>query len=304
MNTQKNNYIVASAFSSAGIGMQGYKDAGFIPAFALEKNEQAAKIFDANHRYIDGSSVMNVKDVNDISGRDILDFIEQKTGSRVVHLFEQGPSCQDYTKLNTVGTDRGLRELMLKAIKLVGEVEPLTAVIEEVPDFLNQNNKDISDEYFEIAKGMNYYSAYMVVNSIHYQSHQARTRFIHIFVRKDLGIAPVFPTPVLDNPTRVKDFLDIDWFHSGHFSDIMKSKYHFMCTVTSGSPKWFYKGDIKREPTKEELMKCMDLPPNFKLVANDNVWKLALGNGIPAMLTYHIGKALKENVLDVYYSRV
>jgi len=92
--------------------------------------------------------------------------------------------------------------------------------------------------------------------------------------------------------------VDIDYFFSGHFSDKIKTKNHFMCTVTSSSPQWFAKDGRKWAPTIEELMSCMDLnPAQFNLASTRTALKHSFGNGIPAMLTYHIGKTIIEEVL-------
>jgi site-specific DNA-cytosine methylase len=289
---------IASAFSSSGIGMAGYVKAGFVPAYALDFDPKAAAIFDANYRYRDGSSIINVGKVEDVTGADIIAQVKAKTGSEVIHLLEQGPSCHDFTPLNLSSVDFGRRSLMLEALKLIDESQPLIAVIEEVPEFLLPKHRDVSTLYFDYIKKMNYRHAYMVMNSIHYQSNQVRERFIHIFVREDLNKEPVFPQPILGKEKRVKDFLDIDYFYSGHFTDRIKTKNHFMSTVTSGSPKWFWKGDRKWKPTMEELMLCMDLDPQtYKLASTQTAQRQAFGNGIPAMLTYHIGKTLIDKVL-------
>ena len=278
--------------------MVGYTDAGFTPAYALDKDPKAAEIFDANHRYKDGSSIVKVEDVYNVKGSDIVAAVKAKTGSEVIHLLEQGPTCFDYTPLKTNGKDGGRRELMLEAIRLIDESQPLTAVIEEVPEFLLAKHKDVSDLYFERVKKMNYRSAYMVVNSIHYQSNQMRERFIHVFVHESLKKEPVFPEPILGKERRVRDFLDIDYFFSGHFSDKIKTKNHFMCTVTTGSPKWFAKSGVRWEPTMEELMLCMDLDPQrYKLASGKGAQIQNFANGIPAKLTYHIGKTLIDKVL-------
>jgi len=291
--------IIASACSSAGIGMEGYKRAGFVPAYALEIEAEPAAIFDANHRYSDGSSIMNVKSLYDVTGQEVLAQIKAKTGSDKIHLFELGPSCQDFTKLKTSGVDRGRNQLMLEALRLIDETQPEVAIIEEVPDFLYDKFKEVSEPYFARVNTMGYQSAYMTMNTIHYGSNQSRKRFIHMFVRADRCKSPVFPTPNVIDVKRVKDFLDIDHFFSGHFSDTIKNKNHFMCTVTSGSPTWFAKDGIKYPPTIEELCKCMDLPSSFKMLGPVAVQKLALGNGIPAALTYQLGRTIIQDILEL-----
>ncbi|PZF72580.1 DNA cytosine methyltransferase [Taibaiella soli] len=288
---------VASVFCSGGIGMTGYVDAGFTPVYAADLEKQPLEIFDANFRYSNGASVTHQENAELLIGSAIRQAVRKLTGSDTIHLLEQGPSCHDYTGLQLRG-DFGRRTLMLDALRLIEEVQPMVAVIEEVPKFLLPKHKDVSDEYFARLKKMNYRSAYRIMNTVHYESNQSRERYVHIFVHNELGIDPIFPEPILGKEKRVKDFLDVDHFFSGHFSDKIKTKNHFMCTVTSGSPEWFAKGGIKWEPTDDELKLCMDLDPKkYKSASTKTAMKQAVGNGIPAKLTYHIGKTIIDQIL-------
>ena len=296
--------VGASAFTSAGIVLQGYQKAGFAIGCGLDMDLGAAAILDANYKAPDGSSVTNFGhpdkpvDVTQISGSDIRAFTKKKFGTDDIALFEQGPSCQDFSPINK-GGDAGRRGLMIMALSLIEEALPLTAVIEESSLFVADKHSDVREAYFEKVKKMPYRSAYIKrMNSIHYGSNQSRNRFVHIFVREDLEMDPIFPLPLATPPKRVRDFLPIDKFHSGHFCDKIKTKNDFMCTVTSGSPLWFYQDGKKWHPTEEELMLCDDLDPKvFKLVGTAQARKVALGNLMSPALGYEIGKTIREKIL-------
>ena len=294
---------LTSAFTCAGIGLQGYKRAKFTITGGLDFDCRFATMADDNYRAPDGSSVMNFGhpeipvDVTSVRGSSIRAFQKRKFGIDTVHLFEQGPTCDDFSLLNQTA-DFGRRGMMLESLRLISEVKPLVAVIENSNHFLAAKHKDISERYFEIVKTMPYRSAYRVMNAIHYGSHQMRKRFIHIFVHEMLEKEAVFPEPLKSAPIRVRDFLDIDRFFSGHFTDAIKTRDHFMGATTTGSPKEFEKDGVRREPTMEELMKCCDLDPKtFILKGCKQAKREALGNLMTPNLAYEIGKTIREKIL-------
>ncbi len=292
-----------SAFTCAGIGLQGYQRANFTVTGGLDFDIRFSKMADDNYQAPDGSSLINFGhpeipvDVTTVRGSSILAFQKRKFGTDTVHLFEQGPTCDDYSPLNQTA-DFGRRGMMLESLRLISEVKPLVAVIEESDRFLSAKHKDISEPYFEIVRKMPYRSAYKVMNAINYGSHQIRKRFIHIFVHEVLEKDPVFPEPLKTPPIRVRDFLDIDRFFSGHFTDEIKTRNHFMCATTTGSPQEFEKEGVRGEPTFDELMKCCDLDPEtFKLRGTKQAKREALGNLMTPNLAYEIGKTIREKIL-------
>lgn len=292
-----------SAFTCAGIGLQGYERAKFTITGGIDFDTRFSMMASDNYKAPDGSSIINLGhpeipvDVTTVIGSSIRAFQKRKFGTDTVHLFEQGPTCDDYSPLNQTA-DFGRRDLMLEALRLISEVKPLVAVIEESDRFLSAKHKDISEPYFKIAKKMPYRSAYKVMNAINYGSHQSRKRFIHVFVHEILEKEPIFPAPLSTPPIRVRDFLDIDRFFSGHFTDAIKTRNNFMCATTTGSPQIFEKDGVRREPTFDELMKCCDLDPEtFILRGTKQAKKEALGNLMAPNLAYEIGKTIREQIL-------
>ena len=73
---------LASFFSGCGCGDQGFKEAGFELVFALEKDEEAAETYRANH----GNHIV-VQDIQEFDGS-VLKGVEVALGS---------PPCVDYT---------------------------------------------------------------------------------------------------------------------------------------------------------------------------------------------------------------
>lgn len=293
----------SSTWTGAGIVLQGYQRAGFTITAGYEFDKRFARISDANYKAPDGSSIINFGrpevpvDVSQLHGKSINIFQNRKFGIPTSHLFEGGPTCDDYTDLNTVG-DFGRRDGMLHQLRLIIESQPLVAVIEQSDKFLSKKHEDISKPYFEVVKRMPYRSRYKIMNAINYGGHHWRKRFIHLFVHDVLEKEPIFPEKLTTPPIRVRDFLDIDHFFSGHFVDSIKTRNHFMCAVTSGSPLWFEKERIQRSPTIEELMLCCDLDPAVFIMLGSYLTKReTLGNLMSPNLAYEIGKVIKEKIL-------
>ena len=98
------------------------------------------------------------------------------------------------------------------------------------------------------------------------------------------------------------DFLDIDYFWSGHFEDRVRYAYEPMTTVTSGSPDSFYKNGVMRYPTVKEIMLCQSLDPAIYRLPEKYSYSTArkvFGNGVPTMMAYHIFRTIFDQILEV-----
>ena len=75
-----------------------------------------------------------------------------------------------------------------------------------------------------------------------------------------------------------------------------------MCTVTSGSPAAFWKNNIKRSPTIEELLLCMDVYPGDYIIPDGvsvEAIKKAIGNAVCVSLAYALAKTVTEKTLGL-----
>lgn len=338
----KKRVVVVSTFSGMDLFLLGCIKAGLFPGYAVEKNIYAALMHAANFKYPDGTPVMTdfvnidkeeyifrkthrdenncndledttikindqyvrTKEIQEISGSEIRTAIERHYGKDVVIILIGGPPCQDLIKLNKqkrIGdTNRNL--LCLEFLRILEELNPDVAIMEQSSEFLSPAHADVYQKFKDRARQLNFKWAHQQMNSIHYQSNQQRVREIFLFVNKSLGKSPVFPEPILDKVKRVKDFLDIDYFHSGNFCDKIKTPNNFMCTVTSGAPLWFYKGKNKWHPTVNERLLCMDVYPGDyfipESVPTQQVNK-GVGNGVVVALAQALAATVLTDILNL-----
>ncbi len=309
-------FVCVEPCSGYAIAAHGIHEAEFQTAFAFDNNcwdeksqrfkLDAVATYNSNFKYDDGSPVCHLKDIKDVTGKIILDEVARITGWKSVHLMFGGPPCQDWTKLNAVGSGTKKCLLMLEYLRLVTETKPLVAVIEQVPDFITAKKpekKKIRDQFFGMLKDIDYNVAYTVMCSADYEVPQVRYRVFAMLVRNDLKTAPIFPRKIIPK-VAITDFIDIDGYSSGHFGEPMKSVslHPQVCTVTSSSPFRFFKGSDSWKPTIGELLWCQSINPgSYNYVGSLNKLKQGIGNGVPAKLAYHLAKCVREKILEPAY---
>lgn len=335
----KEQTVVVSTFSGMDLFLLGCVKAGMIPVYAVEKNFHACLIHRANFldgtntpvmepfvaitqdeyiymkNHVDENGFKDLEDqvgiingqhfrtrtIQEISGREIRNRIETEYGTKVKVVLIGGPPCQDYSKLNRkkrpVLTSRNF--LVFEFLKFMKDLDPDVALMEEVPEFRQKGNEQFFQKFIEDAKKLPYHFADLVMNSIHYRGRQSRKRNLFEFVHHRLNKLPVFPEADAVNVIRAGDFLDLTHFHSGHFTDAIKTANHFMCTVTSGSPQYFYKNGIKRSPSLEELLLCMDvLKGDYTIpvgIPGDQIRK-AIGNGVCVSVAYALASIVMKDI--------
>lgn len=333
--------IVASTFSGMDLFLLGCIKAGMFPGYAVELNFWASIMHATNFKNPDGTPVVNFVNINmeeyshmkthvdekgrkdlgdqvgiingqhvrtkligEIDGGDIRKAIEATYGKDIIIIQIGGPPCTDYTKINkqkrTGEANRNI--LVFEYLRILKGLNPDIALMEEVTDFGQGEFKNIYDEFHKELAKLPYKVAEQDMNSLHYGGHQSRSRKVIMMVHNDLNAVPVFPDGDDVNVKRVKDFLDIDHYHSGHFTDTVKNKNSFMCTVTSGSPYAFYKDGKKRKPTIGELLLCMDVEKEMYTIPEQvptSQIKKAIGNGVCVSVSFALAKTIIEKVLKL-----
>src|SRR5580700_5996444 len=128
-----------SFFSGAGLMDFGAKQAGIQIAYANEFNKKFSPYHATNFHHPDGSPVVTVKPIHEITKGEILKVVQEKYGDAAIDIVCGGPPCQGYTRLNTNRLENGSSSrnwLVLEFLRKVDELNPKVAVMEEVPDFL------------------------------------------------------------------------------------------------------------------------------------------------------------------------
>ena len=253
---KRKRIVVVSTFSGMDLFLLSMIVCGMLPGFAIERNIYAAFMHAANFKNPDGSSVMEfiniseeefkqrksfkdskgrktledtcikkdgqylrTKEIQEVSGKEIRESVERKYGKDIIIILIGGPPCQDFTKLNSKrnqGSDsRNL--LLFEYLRILDELRPDVAIMEEVPDLKDPKFKHIYDAFIAKAKTLPYYIGEQEMRSIHYGGNQNRVRVIMLFVHEKYNTDACFPIADEVNVKRVRDFLDIDYFcHGGY----------------------------------------------------------------------------------------
>lgn len=298
-----NKLLAVSVFSGGGLMDLGAHLAGIPTIYGLEIDPRFAAFHAMNFKHPDGSPVIRIGDVRKLDMDEVLEIMFRYYGPEATIAFLMGgPTCTDFTPLNkkrNKGPDSNCW-LVIDYLDVVQKVNPLIAVMEQVPDFL-------TDDFFfplfvEKARAMNYNVVVKVMNALLYEGNSIRERAVTILVRNDLNKMPVFPEPIPSGIKMSGDFLEIEKFKSGHFNDRDRYPFEPMTTVTGGSPKRFYKNKIWRNPNEREIMLCQSVDPAKYILPKKysySVFRKVFGNGVPTMMAYHIFRTLISEVLEL-----
>lgn len=254
---------------------------------------------------------VRTKSIQEVSGYEIRAALEARYGTRIRIVLIGGPPCPLYSNLSLRGrkgmvqhdaAEKNSRELIFQYLRIIDELRPDAAFMEEVPQFMSEKYNVLFREFLRRATALPYRMAHRDLCSIHYHGNQARTRAVIGFVHEMYNCQPVFPEPDAVNVKRVRDFLPIDKFLSGHFVDGWKTKHNFMCAVTSGSPKLFKKDGKIYPPTIDELLLCFDVERG-RYIIPDGIpmqWqRKAVGNAVCESVAYALGNTLIEKVFKL-----
>jgi len=289
-----------SFFSGGGFMDKGAEMAGIHTAWANEVNPKFATYHAANFHHPDGTPVVTVKSIDDVTKEEIIAVLQEKYGDSEVDIICGGPPCVDLSRINSrkkTGSDSKTRFIMAFLDKIIA-LTPKVVVMEQIPQLL-------TDEFhfplfLETIKKMNYEVKWKVLCALNYEGNSIRKRAIFIFVRRDLGKVPLFPKPIPEGRKMCGEFLDIDSYVSDNFSDRVRSASEPMTTVTSGSPARFFKNRIARKPTVHELMWCQSLDPDTYTLPKGHTYstfRRVCGNAVPVRLSYNIFKTIFDEIL-------
>jgi DNA (cytosine-5)-methyltransferase 1 len=125
---------VLDLFCGAGGFSLGFKLAGFQPAVAIDKDEDALRTYRNNLH-----DTAYCLDLGEYEADDILDLID--IGPDDVDALIGGPPCQDFSPLSSEPEDDSRRSLLLTYINYVEELEPRAFVIENVTNLISEHRE-------------------------------------------------------------------------------------------------------------------------------------------------------------------
>lgn len=292
-----------SKFTCLGGSSLAFIMAGFREKFACDRNPRAKETFEKN-RHIFGNTPYLLKDVKDVSPDELLTLSGLKPGE--MDVLEASTSCEKISRSNPKAYCNHPENYLYREVfkhMIPSALYPKVVVMENVAALADMDYKPLMDQIKTEAFALNYYFSYRVLNAMHYGVPQKRKRIIFIFVRKDIGIMPVFPQPLNFTIPLMDALPDIDCFSPGQFLDEIHYKTEVCCTLTSAENIWFYQNGKKRRPTIEECRVLQSFPECYILTGCFAVLRDLLGDAVPPMMMYHIAKTIRDEILLPYYTQ-
>ena len=338
----KNGYDVASTFSGGGGSCFGYRMAGFNVVWANEFVPIAQESYRRNHP----STILDCRDIKQVSAKDVLKAMGKDVGE--LDVFDGSPPCQAFStagarsknwgkdKEYAHGAKQKNEELFFDYIRLLKGMQPKTFVAENVSGLVKGVAKGYFLDILRQLKSSGYNVKVRVLDAKWLGVPQSRQRAIFLGVREDLGLDPIFPTPLpyfytvkdalpwlggaeqaghpVEEETNIerfaigKEYLNL---REGQQSD----KYFSLIRVAVDKPSPCIsashgEGGIVQplHPTEcrkfsiEEVKRICSFPDDCHLAGSYAQQWARLGNSVPPLMMLHVAKGIQQ-VLDVHNKR-
>ena len=196
---------VLDLFAGCGGLSLGFQASGFDLAAAVEIDPEAAASHGRNFHPGDPRHAI-ARDITELSPEALAAELDLGPVASAVDVLVGGPPCQAFAR---VGRSK-LREidahpqafkhdprarLYLEYLRYVEAFQPLTILMENVPDVLNHGGHNIAEEICEVLEEKGYTTRYTLLNASYYGVPQMRERMFLIGHRRELGLDVTFPEP-------------------------------------------------------------------------------------------------------------
>lgn len=327
-----NGHNVVSTFSGGGGSCLGYRLAGYRVLWANEFILEAQRTYRANHP----NSILDCRDIREINANDILESIGKKKGE--IDIFDGSPPCAAFSTLGKKSegwnkikkyssTKQRVDDLFFEYARLLRDLQPKVFVAENVSGLIKGVAKGYFIEILKELKDCGYNVKSSLLNAQWIGVPQSRERLIFIGVRKDLGIDPVYPTP-LGYCYSVREAwgenLRVEPIEpETDFSKYKVSKYWDEISIGKKHPKCFSAGKMpidkpaftvlqsfgktslrniwhpleKRCLSIAEIKRISSFPDDFILTGSYQERVERMGRAVPPVMMQHIAKAIEEKIL-------
>lgn len=307
---------IVSVFSAPGGLDYGLIKAGHTIVWACDVDEDAAKTYAENV-----SKNIVVCDVRRISTADIPD----------ADVVVGGFPCLGFTIANLKRKIEDERNyLFLQLLRIVEAKKPQYVLMENVPGILSLGRGQIVEEILKLFQDAGYDMYYEILNAADYGVPQVRHRVFFFGKRKDVKrhVVPPQPTHAAE-PTRRLDGVELKkWItvrdaigdlpepnheipnHQGTRHKVKITGYignrptrwdRPSPTITgrgsrTGGPVIIPHPNLHRRLTVRECARLQSFPDDFIFYGSISAQYAQVGNAVPPILAYHLGKALCEAV--------
>ncbi|MEG2028291.1 MAG: DNA cytosine methyltransferase [Bacilli bacterium] len=189
-----------SLFANVGIAETFLSEIGIDVLIANEIDPQRVKFY--NHLYLNTNMILG-----DITKSDIQEQLIKLAKNNKIDLIMATPPCQGMSTAGKKDKNDERNSLIKCAIKIIKEVQPKYAFLENVPEQLNtlityKNEKMLIPEYIKKELSEKYeFNDNFLINAADYGVPQTRERAIILITRKDLNYKWKFPKKSLKKIT-------------------------------------------------------------------------------------------------------
>ncbi len=181
-------------FSGVGGLTLGFSDTSDHPRFSFRARLMADA--DREARDVARRNMPSVpfvqKDISKMTAVEIREAAGMTT-KEVLHLLVGGPPCQGFSTLGRRALEDERNALVLEFLRMVKELRPLAAVMENVPIMMTAHDGAVMREVSDSLSGMGYANIADILNASDYGVPQLRRRAFVIAYRGDLGLMPRMP---------------------------------------------------------------------------------------------------------------
>ncbi len=235
-----NGFSVVSTFSGCGGSCLGFKMAGYRILWASEFIPAAQQTYRANHP----GTILDARDIRQVRPEEILAAIGRKAGE--IDVLEGSPPCASFStagkreagwgKVKTYSdTRQRTDDLFFEFARILGGLQPKVFVAENVSGLVKGTAKGYFLEILAALKECGYVVEARLLDAQWLGVPQRRQRLIFQGIRKDLGLAPVFPKP-LTYRYSIGDALPwiqaVRWDGKGSFRPVEQTAQEPVLTIT------------------------------------------------------------------------
>jgi DNA (cytosine-5)-methyltransferase 1 len=320
-------FTVASLFTGCGggdLGLEGgftflgtnYEKLPFNTVYANEIDPNISKIFDSNF-----DIVTDVRDIREVGNEDIPDHDILVGGFPCVSF---SIVAQNPKRLGIVD-DTG--KLFFEMCRILKDKKPLAFIAENVKGILSANNGEAFPLILKEFEDSGYKVKAKVINAADYGVPQKRNRVLIVGIREDIQTEFIFPQPTHFESANI--FSNLTYVPLGEVifpEESVEEKYYFSEKAVEGmlkAKKDMNKGRAQdcskpcntvgahlakvslnstdpvlkineryRRFTPREVARIQSFPDSFQLCGSESTQYRALGNAIPPVMMWHMGKSL------------